>query len=80
MANAPTYCKQSFIVCLYKGTGDTLDKGSYPGLKLTKHAMKILERIVDGLIRQLVSVDNSQFGFVPGRDTGDAICMVWQLQ
>ena len=31
--------------------------------------MKILERIVDGLIRQVVSIDDSQFGFVPGRGT-----------
>ena len=29
--------------------------------------MKILDRIVDGLIRQVVSIDDSQFGFVPGR-------------
>ena len=29
-------------------------------------AMKILERIVDGLIRQVLSIDGSQFGFVPG--------------
>ena len=42
--------------------------------------MKVLERIVDGLIRQLVSVNDSQFGFVPGRGTTDAICIVRQLQ
>ena len=42
--------------------------------------MKILERIVDGLIRQLVSVDDSQFDFVPGRGTTDAIFVVRQLQ
>ena len=42
--------------------------------------MKILERTVDGLIRQLVSIDNSQFGFVPGRGTTDAIFAVRQLQ
>ena len=28
---------------------------------------------MDGLIRQLVSVDDFQFGFVPGRGTKDAI-------
>ena len=38
----PTDWEQNFIVCLYKG-------------KLTEQPMKILERIVDGLIRQLVS-------------------------
>ena len=42
--------------------------------------MKILERIVDGLIRQLVSIDDSQFRFVPGRGTTDAIFVVRQLQ
>ena len=42
--------------------------------------MKVLERIVNGLIRQLVSIDNSQFGFIPGRGTTDAIFVVRQLQ
>ena len=39
----PTDWEQSFIVCLYKGKGDALDTGNYPGLKLTEQAMKILE-------------------------------------
>ena len=56
----------SFIVCLYKGKGDALERGNYRGLKLTEQVMKVLERIVDGLIRQVVSIDDSQFGFVPG--------------
>ena len=47
---------------------------------MTEQAMKILERIVDGLIRQVVSIDDSQFGFVPGRGTADAIFVVQQLQ
>ena len=41
-------------------------------LKLTKQVMKVLERIVDCVIRQLVSIDDSQFGFDPGRGTTDA--------
>ena len=43
-------------------------------------AIKILERIVDGLIRQVVSFDDSRFGFVPGRGTTDAIFVVQSLQ
>ena len=42
--------------------------------------MKILQKIVDTLIRQLVSIDNSQLGFVLGRGTTDAIFVVRQLQ
>ena len=68
----PSDCEQSFIVCLYKGKGDTLERGNYRGLKLTEQVMKVLERIVDGLIRQVVSIDDSQFDFVPGRGTTDA--------
>ena len=50
----PTNLEQSFIVCLYKGKGGAIDRGNYQGLKLTELAMKI-ERIVNGLIRQVVS-------------------------
>ena len=75
--------EQSFIVCLYKGKGDALERGIQivvSRLKLTEQVMKILEKTVDGLIRQLVSIDDSQFGFVPGRGTTDAIFVVRQLQ
>ena len=71
--------EHSFIVCLYKGKGDTLERGNYRGLKLTEQVMKILERIVDCLITQLVSTDYSQFGFIPGRGTIDTIFVVRQL-
>ena len=76
----PTDWEESFIVYLYKGKGDALDRGNYRGLKLTEQVMKILERIIDGVIRQTVSIDESQFGFVPGRGTTDAIFIVRQLQ
>ena len=76
----PSGWEQSFIVCLYKGKGNTLERGNYHSLRLTEQVMKILERIVDDLIRQLVSIDDSQFDFVPGRGTTDTIFVVRQLQ
>ena len=76
----PSNWEQSFIVCLYKGKGDALERGNYHSLKLTEQVMKILERIVDSLIGQLVSIDDSQFGFVPGRGTTYTIFVVRQLQ
>ena len=47
----PSDWQQSFIVYLYKGKGEALERGNYRGLKLTEQGMKILERIVDGLIK-----------------------------
>ena len=75
----PSDLEQSFIVSTWE-KGTHWKRGNYRGLKLTEQVMKILERIVDGLIRQLVSVDDSQFGFAPGRGTTDAIFVVRQLQ
>ena len=51
----PSDWEQSFIVCLYKGKGNALERGNCHSLKLTEQVMKVLEMIMDGLIRQLVS-------------------------
>ena len=69
----------SFIVCLYKGKGDAWKRGESHVLKLTKQVMEVLERIMVRL-RQLMSIDDSLFGFVPGRGTTDAIFVEKQLQ
>ena len=47
----PTDWQESFIVNLYKGKGDALNRGNYRGLKLIEQVMKVLERVVEGLIR-----------------------------
>ena len=70
----------SFILNLYKGKGDALNRGNYRGLKLTEHVMKVMERIVDGMIREMIAIDEMQFAFVPGRGTTDAIFIIRQLQ
>ena len=71
---------QSFVMARYpltgnrvslsaKGKGDALERGNYHGLKLTEQVLKVLVRIV-------VSIDDSQFCFIPGRGTTDAIFVV----
>ena len=76
----PTDWQESFIVNLYKGKGDALNRGNYRGLKLIEQVMKVLERVVEGLIRQRVEIDEMQCGFISGRGTTDAIFIVRQLQ
>ena len=45
----PTDWQESFIVNLYNGKGDALNKGNYRGLKLIEQVMKVLKRVVEGL-------------------------------
>ena len=76
----PEDWEMSFILNLYKGKGDALNRGNYRGLKRTEHVMKVMERIMDGMIREMIAIDEMQFAFVPGRGTTDAIFIIRQLQ
>jgi hypothetical protein len=70
----------SVIVPIFKGKGDAMSCGSYRGVKLLEHAMKIVERVLEKRIRKLVNVDEMQFGFMPGKGTTDAIFILRRLQ
>ena len=70
----------SLIVSLYKGKGDSLSRGNYRGLKLLDQVMKIIERVIESVIRSQIEIDDMQFGFMPGRGTTDAIFILRQLQ
>ena len=63
-----------------KGKGDALERGNYRGLKLLDHVMKGMERVIEKIIRERISIDDMQFGFMPGRGTTDAIFILRQLQ
>ena len=54
--------------------------GSYRGVKLLQHAMKIVERVLERQIRTLVNLNKMQFGFMPGKGTVDAIFIVRRMQ
>ena len=75
----PTEWEESFILNLYKGKGDALDRGNYRGLKLTDQVLKLLERVLDTAIRDMVDINEMQFCFVPGRGTTDAIFTARQM-
>ena len=50
------------------------------GLELLDHVMKGMERVIEKIIRERISIDDMQFGFMPGRGTTDAIFILGQLQ
>ena len=69
----------SHIINCFKGKGDPLVMGNYRGLKLLEHVMKILERVIESIIRSRVNINEMQYGFMPGRVTMDAIFILQQM-
>src|SRR5215467_7298901 len=61
--NMPQDWKDRLLVPLYKGKGDARECGSYRGVKLLEHGMKVLEKILDKRLRQRINVDDMQCGF-----------------
>ena len=68
------------MINYYQGKGDALDRSNYRGLKMLDQVMKVLERIMERLIREKVNIDDMQFGFLKGKGTIDVIFIVRQLQ
>ena len=70
----------SVVVPIFKGKGDVMNCGSYRGVKLLEHGMKVVERVLEKRIREIVIVDDMQFGFMPGRGTIDAVFILRRMQ
>jgi len=68
------------VLPIYRGKGYSVVCGSDTGIKLLKHAMKVVERIFKYRIRQQIEVNDMQFEFLKGEGTADAIFTVRQLQ
>jgi hypothetical protein len=73
---------KSWMVKVYKSKRDALECGSYRGIKLLEHVMKILERVIDRRVRDKVKIDVKQFGFSVQKENKrcDINFIVWQLQ
>jgi hypothetical protein len=76
----PKDWSRSWLVNVFKGKGDALACGSYEEIKLVEHAMKVLERVLERRVRNIVKIDSVKFGFMAGKSTTDAIFIVRQLQ
>ena len=58
--------------------GDIQECNNYRGIKLLTHTFKIWERVLDRQVRECTDIHGSQFGFMPGRSTTDAIFIIKQ--
>ena len=43
------------------------------GLKQTDHCLKVIQRVVEQVLRDTVDIGEMQFGFMPGRGAIDVI-------
>ena len=72
----PEEWMKSEIVPIYKQKGDPLECGNFRGIKLLEHGMKMFQKILERKIRKLITVNNMQFGFSPGKGTTDAVFII----
>src|SRR6218665_3063618 len=76
----PDDLKISEIVTIFKQKGDAMECGNYRGIKLLEIGLKVYERVIERRIRQQVTIQDNQFGFMKGRGTTDAIFILRQTQ
>ena len=69
----PEEWRRSVLIPIYKNKEDTQCCGSYRGIKLMSHTMKIWERINKARLRDIVEISKQQYGFMPGKGTADAL-------
>ena len=54
--------------------------GMYGGVKLLEHEMKISKKLIEKILRKIVTVDDMQFDFIPGIGTIDAVFILRRIQ
>ena len=68
------------VVPMLKGKRDVMDCGAHRGVKLLENAMMIVERVLENRIRGLITIDDMQFGFMPGKGTTQALFILRRMQ
>ena len=63
----PANCNTSVASPIFKGKGDIMNCGMYRGVKLLEHAMKIVEKVLDKGLRKVITINDMQFGCIPGK-------------
>ena len=76
----PEIWRKRRMVPICKGEGDILECNNYRGITLICHSMKLWERLIEARLRQISSIDNTQYGFRPGKSTTEPIFILRILQ
>ena len=68
------------MVPIFKGKRDIRNCSCYGAVKLLDHGMKMVERVFENRFRRIVSGVEMQFGFMPERETIDAVFILRRMQ
>ena len=69
----PEKWRRSVLIPIYKNKVDAQYCGNYRGIKLMSHTMMAWERIIEVRLRDRVEISKQQYGFMPGKETTDAM-------
>ena len=69
----PEEWRKCVLIPIYKNKGYAQCCGNYRGIKLMSHTMKVWERIIEARLRDRVEISKQQYGFMPGKETTDAM-------
>ena len=62
------------------GKDDILNCSCYGAVEILEHGMKVVKRVLCKRLHRIVTVDETQFGFMPDRGTIDAVFITRRLQ
>ena len=72
--------QSSGIIPVYKAKVNVLVVDKHRGVRLIEQNMKVYEKTLEKRLRDIVKIDEKQFGFQSGKSTVDAIFVLQQLQ
>ena len=64
--------RRSVLIPIYKSKGDAQSCGSYRGIQLMSHIMKMWKRVIKARLRDSLEINIQQNGFMLGKETTDA--------
>ena len=77
MKNVPRNGKTAVV---YKDIGDALDYGNYRGIRLLENSMTVWEKVLEARLREIITINKNQLGFISGKSTIDGLFELRQLQ
>ena len=75
----PADLATSVAIPICKGKGYIINCGMHSGVRLLEHAINIVVEVLEKILRKIATIDDMQFGFMPGKGTIDAIFILRRI-